>query len=206
VTCSRMRRAASRPRRRRSPRRPAVGSLDGQLFHQHRPATSPVGAGALDAATRTYEVLRCSECKREPREDENPDDEWRSPYRDGGFSSSSSTFTRPAGSPRGRLAARQLRARGRRRTRSSRAMGSLLPAGRNDGHLGTQYRDAGGRAGANGAGFHGPPHRRMWKNGDLQPSPQEVEPKLLQASRTDNPVKPQSAAKFSNEPGAVLPT
>ena len=21
--------------------------------------------------------LRCSECKREPREDENPDDEWR---------------------------------------------------------------------------------------------------------------------------------
>jgi hypothetical protein len=46
----------------------------------------------------------------------------------------------------------------------------------------------------------------MWKNGDLQPSPQEVEPKLLQASRTDNPVKPQSAAKFSNEPGAVLPT
>jgi len=26
---------------------------------------------------RPEEPIRCSECKREPREDENPDDEWR---------------------------------------------------------------------------------------------------------------------------------
>ena len=31
--------------------------------------------------TRSAEPIGCSECKREPREDENPDDEWRAPPR-----------------------------------------------------------------------------------------------------------------------------
>jgi len=37
----------------------------------------PLSESASDEASPTALRLRCSECKREPREDENPDDEWR---------------------------------------------------------------------------------------------------------------------------------